>query len=127
MKKSFLTFPLKSNKNQIDSLKKEKEIFGLVSNEFVVKAMFTFAHETYICFVMEYMRGGDLSSLLEKYYVFHEPMARFYICELISAVEYLHNMGIIHRDLKPDNLLIDSKGRREINHLMSKSKILLIF
>ena len=94
-------------------MKKEKEIFRIVSNEFVVKAMFTFAQETYICFVMEYMRGGDLSSLLEKYCVFTEPMARFYICELISAVEYLHNMGIIHRDLKPDNLLIDSKGKTE--------------
>lgn len=35
---------------------------------------------------------------------------RFYIAELVLAVESVHKMGFIHRDIKPDNILIDSEG-----------------
>ena len=41
---------------------------------------------------------------------FDEKVVRFYIAELICAVDYLHELDIIHRDLKPDNMLLDSKG-----------------
>src|SRR5699024_4277093 len=35
---------------------------------------------------------------------------RFYIAELVLAVESVHRMGFIHRDIKPDNVLIDRDG-----------------
>jgi len=50
------------------------------------------------------------SQILKSYGCFEEPTARFYIAELILAVEHLHSLNIIHRDLKPDNILIDLKG-----------------
>ncbi len=37
-------------------------------------------------------------------------MTRFYIAELVLAVEHLHKLGIVHRDLKPDNMLLNSEG-----------------
>jgi serine/threonine protein kinase len=36
--------------------------------------------------------------------------AKFYLAEIIEAVEYLHDMNIIHRDLKPENVLITASG-----------------
>ena len=36
--------------------------------------------------------------------------SRFYIAELVCAVESVHKMGFIHRDIKPDNILIDRDG-----------------
>ena len=60
------------------------------------------------------MPGGDISGLLEDRGIFDEETARFYISELILAVEYLHKIGIIHRDLKPENLLIDSEGHLKL-------------
>jgi serine/threonine protein kinase len=36
--------------------------------------------------------------------------AKFYLAEIIEAVEYLHDQNIIHRDLKPENVLITSSG-----------------
>lgn len=100
----------KMSKNNMDLLRKENQIFTMISGEFVVKALFTFTYETYICFVMEYMHGGDLGSYLEKNTYFEEKDARFYIAEIILAVEYLHQKNIIHRDLKPDNILLDAEG-----------------
>lgn len=39
-----------------------------------------------------------------------EEDTRFYLAEIVLAVESLHNQGIIYRDLKPENILIDQQG-----------------
>jgi len=41
---------------------------------------------------------------------FTEDEAKFYICELIIAIEFLHKNKIIYRDMKPDNVLIGEDG-----------------
>ena len=105
-----VNFAEKMSKNNLDLLRKENQIFTMISGDFVVKALFTFTYETYICFVMEYMYGGDLGSYLEKMTYFEEKDAKVYIAEIILAVEYLHQQNIIHRDLKPDNILLDAEG-----------------
>ena len=33
--------------------------------------------------------------------MFLEETARFYVCELVCAIEHLHDLGIVYRDLKP--------------------------
>ena len=98
-----------------ESLKKENQIFSLISGDHVVKAIFTLTFENNLCFVMELMHGGDLSHLLEEYTAFPEQAARFYIAEIILAVKSLHDLGIIHRDLKPDNVLFDDKGHVKLS------------
>lgn len=60
--------------------------------------------------VMEYMRGGDLGTLLDRFGCFNFMTARFYLAHIILALEHLHGRGIAHRDLKPENLLIGSDG-----------------
>ena len=102
-------------KNQLDSLKNEQEVYGMISGDYIVKAIFSFIHETFLCIVMEYMIGGDLASLLEEYGLFDEQTTRFYIGEVVLALETLHKSGIIHRDLKPDNILLDSKGHIKLS------------
>lgn len=41
---------------------------------------------------------------------FPEHVARFYITEVILALEFLHKHDIIYRDLKPENILLDREG-----------------
>lgn len=97
-------------RNRIANLKSESDVLHRLEGDFVVKALYTFTHENYICFVMEYMAGGDFTAMLDRYQFLDEQIARFYIAELILAINSLHEIGIVHRDLKPDNILLDSQG-----------------
>lgn len=37
---------------------------------------------------------------------------RFYLYELLKALDYSHSMGIMHRDVKPHNVMIDHENRK---------------
>ena len=97
-------------RNQVAHVKAERDILAEADNEWVVKLFYSFQDKDNLYFVMEYVPGGDLMSLLIKKGFFPEEMARFYIAELVLAIESVHRMGFIHRDIKPDNVLIDSDG-----------------
>ena len=65
--------------------------------------------------VMEYMPGGDFLGLLIRENILHESVARFYMAEMIAAVEEAHRLKFIHRDIKPDNFLISASGHLKIS------------
>ena len=99
------------DKNVVDFVMNERNILNKVDNEFIVRGVHTSQSNKYLFMVMEFMRGGDLAGLLDKFRAFTEPVAAYYLAELVLALEYLHSMDIIHRDLKPDNVLIDGDGK----------------
>lgn len=47
--------------------------------------------------VMDYQPGGELFSYLREEGTFTEDTVRFYLAEMILALEHLHSHGIIHR------------------------------
>ncbi|XP_058403804.1 serine/threonine-protein kinase LATS2 isoform X1 [Diceros bicornis minor] len=98
------------NRNQVAHVKAERDILAEADNEWVVKLYYSFQDKDSLYFVMDYIPGGDMMSLLIRMEVFPERLARFYIAELTLAIESVHKMGFIHRDIKPDNILIDLDG-----------------
>ncbi|KAM4869370.1 LOW QUALITY PROTEIN: serine/threonine-protein kinase LATS2-like [Urocitellus parryii] len=96
------------NQNQVAHVKAERDILAEADNEWVVKLYYSFQDSLY--FVMDYIPGGDMMSLLIRMEVFPEHLARFYMAELTLAIESVHKMGFIHRDIKPDNILINLDG-----------------
>ena len=62
--------------------------------------------------VLEHAVGGDLDSVMRNFHLggMSEDHTRFYIAEILLALEYLHEMSIIVRDLKPANCLTTASG-----------------
>eukprot|EP01147_Barroeca_monosierra_P006889 gene6889-7584_t len=60
--------------------------------------------------VLDFVRGGELFTHLSRRRRFEEHEARFYIGEILLALQSLHNLGILYRDLKLENVLIDEHG-----------------
>ena len=79
---------------------------------FIVKLYYSFQTLENLYMVEEYCPGGDLQYHL-KINLLEEEEAKFYISELILAIEHLHDLNIIYRDLKPENILIG-----EDNHII---------
>ena len=88
----------------------ERNILNKVNNDYIVRGVYTFQTSRFLYIVMEYMKGGDFSGLLENLGAMDETSAKTYLAQIVVAIEYLHSLGIIHRDLKPDNILIDGSG-----------------
>jgi serine/threonine-protein kinase RIM15 len=102
-------------KNQVTNVKAERAIMMWQGeSDFVAKLYWTFSSKEYLYLVMEYLNGGDCSSLVKVLGGLPEDWAKKYIGEVVLGVEHLHNRGIVHRDLKPDNLLIDQTGHLKL-------------
>ena len=76
---------------------------------FILKLHYSFQTPENLYMILDYCPIGDLSYQIQLN-LFEEEEAKFYIAELILAIEYLHKHDIIYRDLKPENILIDSEG-----------------
>ena len=77
---------------------------------FILKLHYAFQTPDNLYMILDYCSTGDLSYQIQNLGLFEEDEAKFYIAELILAIEYLHKHNIIYRDLKPENILIDSDG-----------------
>ena len=56
------------------------------------------------------MQGGEMFFHLHKEKRFSNEKTRFYIIEIILAIEFLHKNKMLYRDLKPENIMVDSNG-----------------
>ncbi|MCO5571552.1 hypothetical protein L7F22_025295 [Adiantum nelumboides] len=64
----------------------------------------------YLYIFLEYVSGGSIQSMLERFGPFSEPLVRVYTRQLLLGLEYLHKNRIVHRDIKGGNVLVDSDG-----------------
>ncbi|KAI9817478.1 MAG: hypothetical protein M1827_001088 [Pycnora praestabilis] len=96
--------------DEIRHILTERDILTAAKSDWLVKLLYAFQDDQSIYLAMEYVPGGDFRTLLNNTGVLHNRHARFYIAEMFSCVDSLHQLGYIHRDLKPENFLIDSTG-----------------
>ena len=98
------------NKSHIKYIINEQDFLSKVDSPWIVKLKSSFQEGDYLYLVMEYMPGGDLMGLLIAKDILTEEEAKFYICEMILAIDSIHELNCIHRDIKPDNILIGKDG-----------------
>ncbi|XP_015440460.1 PREDICTED: RAC-gamma serine/threonine-protein kinase isoform X1 [Dufourea novaeangliae] len=101
-------------KHEVAHALTENRVLRTTNHPFLISLKYSFQTADRLCFVMEYVNGGELFFHLKRTRRFGEDRTRFYGAEIISALGYLHSQGIIYRDLKLENLLLDKDGHIKI-------------
>ncbi|OAY48560.1 serine/threonine-protein kinase UCNL [Manihot esculenta] len=88
------------------------KLSGANSHPFLPHLMFSLETPEFLAWAVPFCSGGDLNVLLYRQYdrVFSPAVVRFYLAEILCALEHLHDMGIVYRDLKPENILVQQSG-----------------
>ena len=114
---------IKINKQEENS-KSERDLMIELTSPFIVNIKFAFQDETKLYIVSEFLQGGDMFYHMHHSTInFTESTVKFYIIELILAIEFLHENNVIYRDLKPENILMNFEGHIKISDFGLSKKL----
>ncbi|KAK3922207.1 Mitogen-activated protein kinase kinase kinase 1, partial [Frankliniella fusca] len=94
-----------------NTVRQELEVLKTLRHENIVRMIGATKQSTHFSMFVEWMAGGSVSGLLERYGAFSERVILNYTQQVLSGLSYLHHKHILHRDLKGANLLVDSTGK----------------
>jgi len=92
---------------------KEAKAAARIEHPHVVKVFDCGEHEGVPFFVMDYLDGEDLESLLGRSTLTTERTAGIMLA-ICAAISEMHQEGLIHRDLKPGNIFLARNKVRDI-------------
>ena len=119
-----LSKPSLQKQKQLKYAISECKIMKQLDHPFIVPLHYAFQTPKYLYLVLELCINGDLYGFIEKKGKLEESICRFYLAEVILALEYLHSIDIIYRDLKPANVLVDQFGHvRLADFGLAKQKV----
>ena len=112
-------------KKQETHTKTERDLMVKINCPFIVNIKSAFQDTSKLYIVSEFMQGGDMFFHMHdgQIVIFNNDKTKFYILELVLALEFLHKNNMVYRDLKPENILLDAKGHVKITDF-GLSKIL---
>lgn len=88
----------------------EKRILSNIKHPFIVSLIMSFQTDKKLYLVMEYLNGGELFHHIKKIKKMDESVAKFYLAQIVCALDFLHEHHIIYRDIKPENILLNYNG-----------------
>ena len=98
------------------SFLKEIEILMKLEHPHIIKIYEYYYDDVNFYLITEYLNGGELYDNITTWKEFDENKANYIMCQILSAVNYLHKQNILHRDIKPENMLVENvKNSSEIN------------
>uniref|UniRef100_A0A8B9LT47 Serine/threonine-protein kinase MRCK alpha n=1 Tax=Astyanax mexicanus TaxID=7994 RepID=A0A8B9LT47_ASTMX len=91
--------------------REERDVLVNGDSQWITTLHYAFQDDNFLYLVMDYYVGGDLLTLLSKFEDrLPEDMSRFYLAEMVLAIDSVHQLHYVHRDIKPDNILLDVNG-----------------
>jgi serine/threonine protein kinase len=77
----------------------------------------------YVYIFQEWVPGGSVASLLEKFGPFQIGVVQTYTRQILTGLKYLHDNGIIHRDIKGGNILVENSGSVKLADFGASAKM----
>ncbi|KAK4768631.1 hypothetical protein SAY87_003772 [Trapa incisa] len=102
-------------RGQVEHVRSERNLLVEVDSRYIVQLYYSFQDSEFLYFIMEYLPGGDIMTLLMREDILTEDVARFYIAESVLAIHSIHQHNYVHRDVKPDNLILDRNGHLKLS------------
>jgi MAP/microtubule affinity-regulating kinase len=99
----------------LKNIHREAQIMRLCDHPNIIQLFEVMETKKELFLVLEYASGGELLDLIVSQGRLKEKDARNYIKQIVSALEYCHNLNIVHRDLKAENLLLGEDGSVKIS------------
>jgi hypothetical protein len=98
------------SKKELSSLENEINLLRNLRHPNIVRYIGTELTATSLSIFLEYVPGGSLKALIDKFGALEESVSRSYTRQLLVGLEYLHRNGIAHRDIKGANSLVGNDG-----------------
>jgi serine/threonine protein kinase/WD40 repeat protein len=95
---------------ELSSLQNEINLLRTLRHPNIVRYIGTEVTPSALSILLEYVPGGSLKALIDKFGKLEENVARSYTRQLLLGLEYLHRNGIAHRDVKGANCLVGNDG-----------------
>jgi serine/threonine protein kinase len=100
-----------ASQKRIERVKQEKLVLqGCGDHPFIVSCYGATETEDHLVLVLELCAGGELFFHLLRLGKFTEEATKFYACEILLGLEYMHSKNYVFRDCKAENILLDEKG-----------------
>lgn len=101
------------NQKDIQNLRQEFEIQRKLCHPNIIRMLDSFETDDDIVVVTEFA-PQDLSLKLREKGHLPEERVKAVVCDLLSALYYLHYHRVLHRDLKPQNILVEANGTAKL-------------
>ncbi|AAS50760.2 ABL011Cp [Eremothecium gossypii ATCC 10895] len=111
------------HRKMVDALQHEMNLLKELHHENIVTYYGSSQEGGNLNIFLEYVPGGSVSSMLNSYGPFEEPLVKNFTRQTLVGLTYLHRKNIIHRDIKGANLLIDIKGSVKITDFGISKKL----
>ena len=100
----------KKIRSVVDSLMHEIEMMQELQHPNIVRYMGSETRDEKLCIFMEFVSGGSIASMLQKFGPFPEKVTCSFTKQILDGLVYLHGKLLIHRDLKGANILLTPDG-----------------
>uniref|UniRef100_A0A1I8FX53 ANK_REP_REGION domain-containing protein n=1 Tax=Macrostomum lignano TaxID=282301 RepID=A0A1I8FX53_9PLAT len=99
-----------SVETELRRIRQEVEILRNLRHRNIVQLLGTRCDGDMFYIIMEFVPGGSIRGLLDRYGSLSERVCRRYLRQVVSGVAFLHANGVVHRDIKGHNIMVTDAG-----------------